>query len=85
MRHVHLGRKRPPTLYIVMSALPGEADEMSAAMPTRTIPCSVEGCSAEFIRHHDLEKQLQKGHRELQKDTIDPQLQGAVGKDEPIM
>lgn len=42
VRHVHLGRKRPPTLYIVMSALPGEADEMSVAVPTRTIPCSVE-------------------------------------------
>jgi hypothetical protein len=78
VRFIHLGRKRPPKLYTVQSALPGEADEMSAAVPTRTIPCTVDGCDAKFIRHHDLEKHLQTGHYELpgdQEDAIDPRLQ----------
>ncbi|EAQ89129.1 hypothetical protein CHGG_05748 [Chaetomium globosum CBS 148.51] len=50
VRYVHLGRKRPPKLYTVKSALPGDEDEMSAALPTRTIPCSVEECETMFIR-----------------------------------
>ena len=66
VRYVHLGRKRPPKLYTVKSALPGEEDEMSAALPTRTIPCSVQGCETMFIRHADLDKHLQKHHPELQ-------------------
>ncbi len=70
---------------LALTSIVSASVEIRNSLPTRTIPCSVEGCSAKFIRHHDLEKQLQKGHRELQKDTIDPQLQGAVGKDEPIM
>ncbi|KAK4040926.1 hypothetical protein C8A01DRAFT_35100 [Parachaetomium inaequale] len=78
VRYVHLGRKRPPKLYTVKSALPGEEDEMSAAVPTRTIPCSADGCEAKFIRHHDLNKHLQKHHPELQEDAIDPRLQEAV-------
>lgn len=84
VRYVHLGKKRPPTLYTVKSALPGEADEMSAAMPTRTILCSVRGCEAKFIRHHDLDKHLQKAHRQSQEDAIDPRLQGFTGNDEPF-
>jgi hypothetical protein len=79
---LHVGRKRLPKLYTVKSALPGEADEMSAAIPTRTIACSVEGCSAKFIRHHDLEKHLKEGHRKLQEDAIDPRLQREAGNDE---
>jgi hypothetical protein len=82
VRYVHLGRKRPPRLYTVKSALPGEADEMSAAVPTRTIPCSVEGCEAKFIRHFDLDKHLQKDHPELQEDAIDPRLQEAGDNNE---
>jgi hypothetical protein len=74
VRYVHLGCKRPPKLYTVKSALPGEEDEMSAAVPTRTIPCSADGCEAKFIRHHDLNKHLQKHHPELQEDAIDPRL-----------
>ena len=75
-RYVHLGRKRPSTLYTPKSALPGEADEMSAAVPTRTIPCPVEGCSSKFIRHHDLNKHMKKAHRELEEEVIDPRLRG---------
>ncbi|KAL2019679.1 hypothetical protein VTK56DRAFT_9298 [Thermocarpiscus australiensis] len=81
VRFVHLGRKRPPKLYPVQSALPSEADEMSAAVPTRNIPCSVEGCPARFIRHHDLEKHLQKAHRDLHRDhedALDPRLREPV-------
>ncbi|KAL2256957.1 hypothetical protein VTK26DRAFT_839 [Humicola hyalothermophila] len=79
VRYIHLGRKRPPQLYTVKSALPGEADEMSAAVPTRNIPCSVDGCPAKFIRHHDLEKHLQTEHCEMSQDpedAIDPRLEG---------
>ncbi|SPQ22307.1 6d4b2c5c-9e64-4983-8759-b689233cec6f [Thermothielavioides terrestris] len=81
VRYVHLGRKRPPRLVTVKSALPGEADEMSAAVPRRTIPCSVEGCPAKFMRHHDLEKHLQKhlqkarGEPQQGESPIDPRLQ----------
>ncbi|KAK4158001.1 hypothetical protein C8A00DRAFT_29072 [Chaetomidium leptoderma] len=83
VRYVHLGRKRPPRLYTVKSALPGEEDEMSAAVPTRTIPCSVEGCDAKFIRHHDVEKHLQNDHPGWQEeDAIDPRLQEAAQDDE---
>lgn len=89
VRYVHLGRKRPPRLYTVQSALPGEADEMSAAVPTRTIPCSVRGCPAKFIRHHDLETHLRKDHHDVvvvddddgcraQEEAIDPRLQEPV-------
>ena len=83
VRYIHLGRKRPPRLYTVKSALPGESDEMSAAVPTRTIPCSVDGCEAKFMRHHDLDKHMQKRHREPEReeDAIDPRLQGAAGNE----
>ncbi len=76
VRYVHLGRRRPPTVYTVKSGLPGEADEMSAAVPTRTLLCSVEGCPAKFIQHYDLESHLKDDHRELQDDAIDPRLRG---------
>ncbi|KAH6625039.1 hypothetical protein B0J18DRAFT_444854 [Chaetomium sp. MPI-SDFR-AT-0129] len=79
VRYVHLGRKRPAMQYTAKSARPGEEDEMSAAVPTRTIPCSVEGCDAMFIRHHDLDKHIRKTHPELQEDAIDPRLLGGVG------
>jgi hypothetical protein len=83
VRYVHLGRKRPPKLYTVKSALPGEEDEMSAAVPTRTVPCSVEGCEAKFIRHHDLDKHLQKDHQPLsEENVIDPRLQEAAGDEQ---
>ncbi|KXX75916.1 Transcription factor IIIA [Madurella mycetomatis] len=78
VRYVHLGRKRPPRLFTVQSALPGDADEMSAAVPTRTIPCSHKGCPAKFIRHHDLDKHLRSEHydgHEDQDEVIDPRLQ----------
>jgi uncharacterized Zn-finger protein len=81
VRYVHLGRKRPPKLYTVQSARPGEADDMSAAVPTRTIACSVEGCAARFIRHHDLDKHLRNNHysvHEEQQPAIDPRLQQPV-------
>lgn len=89
VRFVHLGRKRPPKLYTVESALPGEADEMSAAVPTRTIPCSVDGCLAKFARHYDLERHLLDAHHGLSGDqddgAIDPRLQeatvGAAGEE----
>ncbi|KAK3296103.1 uncharacterized protein B0H64DRAFT_397414 [Chaetomium fimeti] len=84
VRYVHLGRKRPPKLYTVKSALPGEDDEMSAALPTRTIPCSAEGCDAMFIRHADLDKHLRKHHPEPEGDAIDPRLQEAGGNGEPF-
>ncbi|KAH6627800.1 hypothetical protein F5144DRAFT_576920 [Chaetomium tenue] len=84
VRYVHLGRKRPPKLYTVKSALPGDEDEMSAALPTRTIPCSAERCESMFIRHADLDKHLQKHHPKLQEDAIDPRLQEAAGNDEPF-
>ncbi|KAL2144577.1 hypothetical protein VTI28DRAFT_8896 [Corynascus sepedonium] len=77
VRYVHLGRKRPPYLYTVKSALPGEEDEMSAAVPTRTISCSAEGCDAKFMRHADLDKHVQKYHPVSQEDAIDPRLQEA--------
>ncbi|KAJ4292289.1 hypothetical protein N0V88_005921 [Collariella sp. IMI 366227] len=78
IRYVHLGRKRPPKLHTIKSALPGEADEMSAAVPTRTIPCSVDGCPAMFARNHDLEKHVEKDHYVLREgeDAIDPALEG---------
>ncbi|KAK3899908.1 hypothetical protein C8A05DRAFT_17726 [Staphylotrichum tortipilum] len=81
VRYIHLGRKRPPQLYTVKSTLPGESDEMSAAVPTRTILCSVAGCAAKFMRHHDLDKHVQKHHGkpEEEEDAIDPRLQGAAG------
>ncbi|KAL2164639.1 hypothetical protein VTH06DRAFT_3856 [Thermothelomyces fergusii] len=80
VRYVHLGKKRPPSLYTVRSAGPAEEDEMSAAVPTRTIPCSVGGCGAKFIRHADLDKHLQKNHPVLpEEDVIDPRLQEAGG------
>jgi len=84
VRYIHLGRKRPPQLYTVKSALPGESDEMSAAVPTRTILCSVAGCAAKFMRHHDLDKHVQKHHRKLEEeeDAIDPRLRGVAGNDE---
>ncbi|AEO57578.1 hypothetical protein MYCTH_2062613, partial [Thermothelomyces thermophilus ATCC 42464] len=82
VRYVHLGRKRPPNQYTVKSARPGEEDEMSAAVPTRTIPCSVEGCGAKFVRHADLDKHLQKNHPISQEDVIDPRLQEADGNRE---
>ncbi|KAL2271754.1 hypothetical protein VTJ83DRAFT_1125 [Remersonia thermophila] len=87
VRYVHLGRKRPPTLYPVPSAPgPAEEDEMSAAVPTRTLPCPEDGCDAKFIRHHDLDKHMRKCHRPLrpkaeaearpvEEDAIDPRLQ----------
>ncbi|KAL2127674.1 hypothetical protein VTI74DRAFT_10322 [Chaetomium olivicolor] len=80
VRYVHLGRKRPPKMHTIKSAFPGEADEMSAAVPTRTISCSVDGCPATFARHHDLEKHLEKDHHVLQQgeDAIDPALQEPV-------
>jgi hypothetical protein len=88
VRYVHLGRKRPPRLVTVKSALPGEADDMSAAVPTRTIACSVEGCAAKFIRHADLDKHLHKVHCEVPQaqgeDAIDPRLQQAAGDDGPF-
>ncbi|KAK3302005.1 uncharacterized protein B0T15DRAFT_541681 [Chaetomium strumarium] len=86
VRYVHLGRKRPPSLHTAKSVLPGEADEMSAAAPSRTIPCSVEGCSAKFVRHADLEKHLRKGHREpkQEEDAIDPRLQREGATEEPF-
>mgnify|MGYP002621989224 CR=1 FL=1 len=62
VRYVHLGRKRPPATYTIKSARPGETDEMSAAVPTRTIACSVDGCVARFVRHHDLERHLEAVH-----------------------
>lgn len=74
VRYVHLGRKRPAMQYAAKSTRPGEEDEMSAAVPTRTIPCSVDGCDAMFIRHHDLDKHIRKTHPELQEDAIDPRL-----------
>ncbi|KAK4138336.1 hypothetical protein BT67DRAFT_459297 [Trichocladium antarcticum] len=84
VRFIHLGRKRPPKVYTVQSALPGEADEMSAAVPTRTIPCSAAGCDAKFVRHHDLEKHLQSGHgepHEAHEDPIDPRLHDAPAEE----
>ncbi|KAL2123882.1 hypothetical protein VTJ04DRAFT_247 [Mycothermus thermophilus] len=72
VRYVHLGKKRPPTMYPLPVA-PGtaEEDEMSAAVPTRTLACpakELEGCDAKFIRHHDLDKHVRKYHPHLHRE-----------------
>ncbi|KAL1843400.1 hypothetical protein VTJ49DRAFT_1750 [Mycothermus thermophilus] len=84
VRYVHLGKKRPPTFYLVPSAPgPAEEDEMSAAVPIRTLPCPEDGCDAKFIRHHDLDKHVRKHHQHHHQEVdagpeegaIDPRLQ----------
>ncbi len=57
---------------------------MSAAVPTRTILCSIAGCAARFMRYYDLDKHVQKHHRKLEEveDAIDPRLRGVAGNNE---
>ncbi|KAK4189518.1 transcription factor iiia-like protein [Podospora australis] len=62
VRFIHLGRKRPPKLYSVPSKQPGEVDEMTGSVSTRTLACTVEGCTAKFVRHADLNRHIDNGH-----------------------
>jgi hypothetical protein len=65
VRFVHLGRKRPKKVYAVgeeddgdyIAAVSGLSDAAK-----RNIPCSVVGCEARFIRHHDLTVHLKNQH-----------------------
>jgi hypothetical protein len=66
VRFVHLGRKRPKKVYAVgdepevgdlIDLVSGAADAAK-----RNIPCSAEGCTARFIRHHDLTLHLRNYH-----------------------
>ncbi|KAH8902554.1 hypothetical protein BR93DRAFT_953914 [Coniochaeta sp. PMI_546] len=65
VRFVHLGRKRPKKVYAVgdeheddlIAVVSGAADAAK-----RNIPCSVQGCEARFIRHHDLTVHLRNRH-----------------------
>jgi len=65
VRFVHLGRKRPKKVYAVgdehdgdyIAAVSGLSDAAK-----RNIPCSVAGCEAKFIRHHDLTVHLRNQH-----------------------
>lgn len=63
---MHLGRKRPKKVYAVGKE-PEGADLIDlvsgvADAAKRNIPCSVEGCSARFIRHHDLTLHIRSQH-----------------------
>jgi hypothetical protein len=65
IRFLHLGRKRLPRTQTV----PNEAekniiDAISglAAAERRNLPCEVDGCTARFIRYHDLNLHLQRNH-----------------------
>ncbi|OIW32987.1 hypothetical protein CONLIGDRAFT_627931 [Coniochaeta ligniaria NRRL 30616] len=65
VRFVHLGRKRPKKVYAVgddhdedlIAVVSGAAEAAK-----RNIPCSVAGCEARFIRHHDLTLHLRNQH-----------------------
>lgn len=65
VRFVHLGRKRPKKVYAVgedrdedlIAVVSGAAEAAK-----RNILCSVRGCEARFIRHHDLTQHLKNQH-----------------------
>ncbi|KAK3692787.1 hypothetical protein B0T22DRAFT_448166 [Podospora appendiculata] len=65
VRFVHLGRRRPPKMYSVTSTLPDDVvDEITAGVVSsgRNIACTVPGCAAKFIRHHDFNRHIQNDH-----------------------
>lgn len=86
VRFVHLGRPRPPRLYVVPTAAATVA-EMVDEEPAknRNVPCAVGDCPAMFIRHADRERHVRKYHEpevegegegEGDAGVIDPQLLG---------
>jgi general transcription factor IIIA len=65
VRFVHLGRKRPKKVYAVGQESDGDYIAVvsgAADAAKRNIPCSVQGCQARFIRHHDLTVHLRNQH-----------------------
>ncbi|KAH8894990.1 hypothetical protein GQ53DRAFT_744407 [Thozetella sp. PMI_491] len=76
IRFIHLGKKRPPTVYPDPTRDANAIKDLSGATSSnkRNLLCTEIGCRAGFIRYHDLNVHVQKvhnnGHRENDIETL---------------